>query len=95
MKPTVFMDLHHDRALALDELRKLLFDLFSASERGVMASRYARAHGYTDGYMKGLLSAGLVNERELRVIVSEARARVAGAATRVVHRLDQLPRGSA
>lgn len=91
MKPTVFMDLHEDRARALDELRKLLFDLFSASERGVMASRYARAHGY----MKGLLSAGLVSERELRGIVSEARAKVAGAATRVVHRLDQLPRGSA
>lgn len=95
MEPTVFMDLHRDRAIALDELRTLLFDLFSASERGVVASRYARAHGYTDGYMKGLLSAGLVNERELREIVSEARARVAGAATRVVHRLDQLPRGSA
>lgn len=89
------MDLHHDRARAIDELRRLLFDLFTAPTRGVIASRYARAHGYTDGYMKGLISAGIVSERELRAIVSEERTKVAGAATRVVHRLDQLPRGSA
>jgi hypothetical protein len=89
------MDFRTDRAQALDELRRMLFDLFSATEKGVAASRYARAHGYTDGYMKGLLSAGVVSERELRAIVSDARQRVAGAATRVVDRLDQLPRGSA
>lgn len=89
------MDFQRDRARAIDELRLMLHDLFSAPERGVVASRYARAHGYTDGYMKGLLQAGIVSERELRSIVSEARARVAGAATRIVDRLDQLPRGSA
>lgn len=89
------MDLHRDRAHALDELRRLLFDLFTATEKGVVTSRYARAHGYTDGYMKGLISAGLASEGELRTIVAEARSKVAGAATRVVHRLDQLPRGSA
>lgn len=89
------MDHLRDRAQALDVLRAMLHDLFAARERGVVASRYARAHGYTDGYMKGLLESGMVTERELRSIVAEARQGTAGAATRIVDRLDQLPRGSA
>jgi hypothetical protein len=76
------------------ELRRLLHDLFVATEQGVAQPRLARAHGYADGYMKGLLQAGIVSQRELLSIVSEERGRVAGPATKLL-RLDEIPRGSA
>jgi hypothetical protein len=76
------------------ELRRLLHDLFVATEQGVAQPRLARAHGYADGYMKGLLQAGIVSQRELLSIVSEERGRIAGPATRLV-RLDEIPRGAA
>jgi len=76
------------------ELRSLLHDLFVATEQGVAQPRLARAHGYADGYMKGLLQAGIVSQRELLSIVSEERGRVAGPATRLV-RLEEIPRGAA
>jgi len=76
------------------ELRRLLHDLFVATEQGVAQPRLARAHGYADGYMKGLLQAGLITQRDLLSIVSEERERVAGPATRLL-RLDEIPRGSA
>jgi hypothetical protein len=76
------------------ELRRLLHDLFVATEQGVAQPRLARAHGYADGYMKGLLQAGLISQRDLLSIVSEERERVAGPATRLL-RLDEIPRGSA
>jgi len=59
----------------IDELRRLLHDVFVATEQGVAQPRLARAHGYADGYMKGLLQAGVLTQRELLGIVSEARVR--------------------
>ncbi len=82
------------RDQVIDELRRLLHDLFVATEQGAAQPRLARAHGYADGFMKGLLQAGVVTQRELLSIVSEERGRVAGPSTRLV-RLDDLPRGSA
>ena len=76
------------------ELRRLLHDLFVATEQGVAQPRLARAHGYADGYMKGLMQAGLISQRDLLSIVSEERERVAGPATRLL-RLDEIPRGIA
>jgi hypothetical protein len=84
----------NSRAHVLDELRRMLHDLFVATEQGVAQPRLARAHGYADGYMKAMLQAGIVNQRELLSIVAEERGRVAGPATRLVP-LDELPRGSA
>ena len=78
----------------LDTLRDLLRDVLKARFDGAAYAKLARAHGYADGYMKGLLQAGLVSQRELLSIVSEERGRVAGPATRLV-RLDEIPRGAA
>ncbi len=82
------------RDQVLVELRRMLHDLFVATEQGVAQPRLARAHGYADGYMKAMLQAGIVNQRELLTIVAEERGRVAGPATRLVP-LDEIPRGSA
>ncbi|MFO0647661.1 MAG: hypothetical protein U0326_15575 [Polyangiales bacterium] len=84
----------NSRDHVLDELRRMLHDLFVATEQGVAQPRLARAHGYADGYMKAMLQAGIVNQRELLSIVAEERGRVAGPATRLVP-LDEIPRGSA
>ncbi len=84
----------NSRDHVLAELRRMLHDLFVATEQGVAQPRLARAHGYADGYMKAMLQAGIVNQRELLSIVAEERGRVAGPATRLVP-LDEIPRGSA
>lgn len=84
----------NSRDHVLDELRRMLHDLFVATEQGAAQPRLARAHGYADGYMKAMLQAGIVNQRELLSIVAEERGRVAGPATRLVP-LDEIPRGSA
>ncbi len=39
---------------------------------GATAKRHERAQGYADGYMKALIDAGLVTEREMREIVGRA-----------------------
>lgn len=84
-----------DRGAVLTELRQLLRDLFVATEKGCAQPRLARAHGYADGYMKGLLKAGMVTQKELLAIVAEERVRAFGPATRTLPKLDELPRGSA
>ena len=88
------MQTPNSRDHVIVELRRLLHDLFVATEQGAAQPRLARAHGYADGYMKGRLQAGIVSQPELLSIVAEERGRVAGPATRLV-RLDDLPRGSA
>ena len=82
------------RDALLGNLRSLLHDLFIATEQGVAPARLARAHGYTDGYMKVLLQAGLATQRELLSIVSEERERVGGPAIRVVTEYDLYGRKS-
>lgn len=89
-----FLMQERNRTQVIDELRRLLHDLFVATEQGVAQPRLARAHGYADGYMKGLLQAGVLTQRELLAIVSEERGRVSGPPTRLM-RLDEIPRGSA
>jgi hypothetical protein len=54
----------------------------------VAPARLARAHGYTDGFMKALLQTGLATQRELLNIVSEERERVGGVPIRVVTEYD-------
>ena len=88
------MQTPNSRDHVIVELRRLLHDLFVATEQGAAQPRLARAHGYADGYMKGLLQAGIVSQPELLSIVAEERGRVAGPATRLV-RLDDIPRASA
>ena len=63
----------------LEELKRMLHDVFEARAEGANYSRLARAHGYVDGYMRALLDAGLVDQDELLRVVSETRAEIAGA----------------
>jgi hypothetical protein len=65
----------------LDELKKMLRDLFLAQQEGTSHPRMARAHGYVDGYMRGLLDSGIASKRELLRLVAEQRAAVCGPAT--------------
>lgn len=69
---------------AIDNLRILLRDLFAASERGVPQTRLARAHGYTDGFMKALIATGIASQRDLLTVVAEERERYSGPALRVL-----------
>jgi hypothetical protein len=83
-----------DRNRVIAELRSLLHSLFSTKAQGALQARLSKDQGYADGYMEGLLRAGIVTQRELLSIISEERGRVAGPATRLM-RLDEIPRGSA
>ncbi len=84
-----------DRDRLLKDLRVLLHDLFIATEQNVAPARLARAHGYTDGYMKALLQTGMATQRELLGIVSEERERAGGPPIRVVTEYDLYGRKSA
>ena len=42
----------------LNELKRMLNDVLTATTKGVSYQRLARAHGYVDGYMKALLDSG-------------------------------------
>ena len=65
----------------LAELKKMLHDMFVAREAGTAHHRMARAHGYVDGYMRGLIDGGHASRTELLALVAEARAAVYGPAT--------------
>jgi hypothetical protein len=54
-------------------LRQMLHDLFEADSRGARRDKLARAHGYTDGYMKALVDLGVATEKELLQIVLQER----------------------
>ncbi len=54
-------------------LRKMLKELFEADSRGGRRDRLARAHGYTDGYMRALTDLGVMNQKELLAIVLDER----------------------
>jgi hypothetical protein len=68
----------------LSELRTMLRDVFAAKSGGETYARLARAHGYVDGYMRGLLETGLVTKEELLAIVAGEREQVSGPAMRSV-----------
>jgi len=70
------------KALVLEELRRMLKDVFVATANGRAYARVARAHGYVDGFMRGLLDTGFASKAELLEIVARQRIRAAGPATR-------------
>jgi len=55
-------------------LRTLLEEMFDARERGIGGVRFARAHGYADGYMRALMESGMATQEELLAVVLETRA---------------------
>jgi hypothetical protein len=69
------------KAEVLRELETMLKDVLTASEMGRSYPRMARAHGYVDGFMRGLLDAGFVSKEELLAIVARQRTAAAGPAT--------------
>lgn len=70
-------------AKMLDELRRMLRESFTLQHEGGAYAKLARAQGNADGYMRALLDAGQVTQKELLALVAEERAAVRGPATRV------------
>jgi hypothetical protein len=64
----------------LTELRMMLRELFQARQQGATYTRYARAHGYVDGFMRALLESGITTKDELVALVAAERVAVHGPA---------------
>ena len=69
------------KAEMLQELKKMLQDVFAARLAGTSHPRMARAHGYVDGYMRALMECDQVTKHELLALVAAQRSRVFGPAT--------------
>jgi hypothetical protein len=69
------------KAEVLRDLETMLKDVLTATESGRAYARMARAHGYVDGFMRGLLDTGFASKEELLEIVARERTRAAGPAT--------------
>jgi len=54
-------------------LRDLLRDVMKARFEGGSYAKLARANGYADGYMRALLDAGLMDQREMLAFVGTER----------------------
>jgi hypothetical protein len=65
----------------LQNLRTLLGDVFRLRSQGAAYAKVARAQGYADGYMRMLMDARLVDQRELLRLIAEERCVVDGPAT--------------
>ncbi len=57
----------------LNRLRGLMKDAMNARFQGSTHSKFARVHGYADGYMSALLDSGLVDQKTLLSVVSDSR----------------------
>jgi hypothetical protein len=68
----------------MEELKRMLHDVFVARAEGANYPRLARAHGYIDGYMRALLESGHTTKQELLELVASERALVSGPATREI-----------
>jgi len=69
------------KAEVLRDLETMLRDVLTATDAGRSYARMARAHGYMDGFMRGLLDSGFASKAELLEIVTRERTRAAGPAT--------------
>jgi len=76
------------KTLVLEELRKMLRDVFLATATGNVHARVARAHGYVDGFMRALLDTGFAKQNELLALVAEEREHISGPALRSTLDLD-------
>jgi hypothetical protein len=62
----------------------LLGEVFRLRNQGAAYAKVARAQGYVDGYMRVLVDAKIVDQRELLRLVAGERCSVNGPATAVV-----------
>jgi hypothetical protein len=69
-----------DKSEMLQTLRQMLREVLELRSRGAAYARLARAHGYIDGYMRGLMEGGFATHAELLAIVAEVRAEMDGPA---------------
>jgi len=76
------------KAQVLDELRRMLRDVFTATATGQAYARVARAHGYVDGFMRAILDTGFATKNELLTLVAQEREQISGPAMRSVLDLD-------
>jgi hypothetical protein len=76
------------KAQVLDELRRMLRDVFTATATGHAYARVARAHGYVDGFMRAILDTGFATKAELLALVAHEREQISGPATRSALDLD-------
>ncbi len=74
----------NSKADMLVTLGSMLRDVFQLRRQGARQDRLARAHGYVDGYMRGMLEAGVATKGELLDFVAQQRQSVDGPATRVL-----------
>jgi hypothetical protein len=65
----------------LQNLRMLLREAFRLRNQGAAYAKISRAQGYADGYIRMLLDAQLVDQRELLRLIGEERCTVDGPAT--------------
>jgi hypothetical protein len=75
----------------LNELRIMLRDIFTAKAAGETHVRLSRAHGYVDGYMRGLLETGMATRDDLVEIVASERERASGPAMRPLGTVSEPP----
>ncbi len=71
----------NDKSHVLSTLRRLLEETMHMRRDGVPYARLAHAQGYADGYIRMMIDAGMMTERELLTFVSEVRRGVDGPAS--------------
>jgi hypothetical protein len=76
------------KAQVLEELKRMLRDVFAATANGHVYARVARAHGYVDGFMRAMLDTGFATKAELLVLVAHEREQISGPAVRSALDLD-------
>jgi len=74
----------NSKADMLVTLGSMLRDVFELRHKGGRHDRLTRAHGYVDGYMRGMIETGMATKAELLEFVAQQRRNVDGPATRVV-----------
>jgi hypothetical protein len=76
------------KAQVLEELKRMLRDVFTATATGHAYARVARAHGYVDGFMRAILDTGFATKAELLLLVAQEREQISGPAVRSALDLD-------
>jgi hypothetical protein len=76
------------KAQVLEDLRRMLRDVFTATATGQAYARVARAHGYVDGFMRAILDTGFATKAELLQLVAHEREQMSGPAVRSALDLD-------
>lgn len=69
------------KAQMLAQLHLLLADVFRLRTEGGAYAKLAQAQGYADGYIRALMDAGFMTQRDVLDLVAKQRQVVDGPAT--------------